>query len=148
MTLRSIAQTDISDLLLIEQAVSVVPWTSEVFKTCFESGYKGFVITHEKKVIGFVIISLTVDECHILNLAVARDYQRQGFGHRLLKHVLTFVKQQGVGIVYLEVRRSNTRAINLYKKMHFLLIGERKDYYPTVAGREDALIYAVSLHKA
>jgi ribosomal-protein-alanine N-acetyltransferase len=57
-------------------------------------------------------------------------------------------RKREMSIVYLEVRRSNSRAIALYRGMQFLMIGERKNYYQTVNGPEDALIFAMSLkHK-
>jgi ribosomal-protein-alanine N-acetyltransferase len=78
-------------------------------------------------------------------VCVAHAHQHQGWGRKLLTHAIQYAKQHGAGIVYLEVRRSNTKAISLYRKESFYLIGERKGYYPTVAGQEDALIFAKSL---
>jgi ribosomal-protein-alanine N-acetyltransferase len=43
------------------------------------------------------------------------------------------------------VRRSNSHAISLYQKMNFHLVGERKEYYPTLSGYEDALVFAKRL---
>jgi [ribosomal protein S18]-alanine N-acetyltransferase len=143
--LRTLFKSDLEQLLAIEKMVHVVPWTEETFKTCFQAGYLGWVAECDKKVIGFVFVSLRVDECHVLNLCVASEHQHKGWGRKLLEHALNYARQQGAGIVYLEVRQSNTRAISLYRKMRFHLIGQRKDYYPTVAGHEDALIFAKSL---
>ena len=42
----------------------------------------------------------------------------------------------------LEVRPSNTAAINCYNAAGFNEIGSRKDYYPARDGREDALLFA------
>ena len=42
----------------------------------------------------------------------------------------------------LEVRPSNTAAINCYNAAGFNEIGSRKDYYPAADGREDALLFA------
>ena len=42
----------------------------------------------------------------------------------------------------LEVRPSNTVAINCYNAAGFNEIGSRKDYYPATGGREDALLLA------
>ncbi|SRR5579883_1185586 len=143
--LRTFFKSDIPDVLRIEQAVSVVPWAEDTFLQCFRSGYLGWVVEVDKQVVGFIMVSIQGEECHILNVAVARDYQHQGFGHQLLAQVLNHAKQEGVKIAYLEVRRSNTRAISLYRHMSFRPVGQRKDYYPTVAGHEDALVFAKSL---
>ena len=142
---RAMKQADLDQLLVIENATHVVPWTEETFNVCFRSGYLGWVVEIEKKMIGFVIVSLQMDECHILNLVVLHAYQRQGWGRKLMEYALLQAEQRHLGIAYLEVRRSNSRAISLYQKLHFHQIGERKDYYPTVAGQEDALIFAKSL---
>ena len=145
--MRSLFQSDISELLRIEESVHVSPWTAETFKACFQAGYIGWLIEIDKKVIGFIIISLATDECHILNICVDRPWQREGWGRKLMEYALNHASQQGMGIAYLEVRRSNSRAISLYQKMKFHLVGERRGYYPTVAGDEDALIFAINLHK-
>lgn len=146
MTLRTLFPADLPQLLAIEQAVSVVPWTADIFKACFDAGYVGWVCEAERRILGFVIVSLSMEECHIMNLCVGREYQHQGYGFQLLHHALAHAKSHGVGLAYLEVRQSNVRAIKLYEKMKFQLIGERKNYYPTLSGREHAEVYALSLH--
>lgn len=145
--LRTLFKSDLRQLLAIEESVHIVPWTEDTFKSCFDTGYLGWVIEKDQKLIGFIIISLRVDECHVLNLGIAHAYQHQGFGSTLLAYALNHAKQKGVGIAYLEVRRSNSRAIALYRKLHFHLVGERKSYYPLQTGNEDALIFAKSLHE-
>lgn len=144
--LRTLFKSDIPQILEIEKAVHIAPWTEDTFNTCFETGCLGWAVEIDQKIIGFIVVSLRVEECHILNLCVTHQYQRQGYGRKLLEYALNQVRHKGAGIAYLEVRRSNTRAISLYENMKFFMIGERKDYYPiTVGGYEDALIYAKSL---
>ena len=147
MTLRRLFKSDLFGVLAIEQLVHVVPWSKETFEACFDSGYDGWVFEEEGKVIGFVIVSLRADECHILNLCVTREYQHKGWGRKLMDEALVNARRRGIGIAYLEVRRSNTPAIALYTKMQFQVVGEREDYYPTPSGHEDALIFAKSLVK-
>jgi [ribosomal protein S18]-alanine N-acetyltransferase len=144
--LRSLYKSDLSEILNIEKSVHVVPWTEDTFKVCFQTGYVGWVVEVDKRIIGFIIISLTREECHILNVGVGHDFQHQGYGFKLVRHVLLHAKSNGIGIAYLEVRRSNTRAITLYRRMGFHFVGERKEYYPSIGGNEDALIFAISLN--
>src|SRR3990167_6265398 len=145
MILRSLFKADIEQVLAIEGAVHIAPWTREAFAICFEPGYLGWVIEKNRKIVGFIIISLRADECHVLNLCVSHTHQRQGAGRQLIEYALDYAGQRGATIVYLEVRRSNMRAISLYKKLRFLEVGERKGYYPSGEGREDALVLAKSL---
>ncbi|MCG9958445.1 ribosomal-protein-alanine N-acetyltransferase, partial [Pseudomonas aeruginosa] len=46
---------------------------------------------------------------------------------------------------FLEVRASNQAAYRLYERYGFNEIGRRRDYYPAVGGREDALVMACTL---
>jgi len=145
--LRTVTLSDVPQLLAIEAATQVEPWSEEIFKLCFQGDSRGWVIEQvNSKIIGFVLVLVQAGECHVLNLAVEPSQQRQGYGCKLLSYALTVAKQQGAEIAYLEVRSSNDNAIALYRKMGFGKIGERKNYYFTMDGREDALVYAICLN--
>ena len=145
MTIRTLKKADLPTIMAIEQSIHLTPWTRDTFLMCFESQYAGWVAEADDKIIGFIIASIHSDECHILNVCILREYQHQGYGLKLMDQALTHAKKQGAGIAYLEVRKSNTKAIALYRKMKFLQVGERKEYYPSANGNEDALIFAKSL---
>jgi ribosomal-protein-alanine N-acetyltransferase len=128
--LRELIETDLPQMLAMEEATEAAPWTLEVFERCFTVGYYGWAIEQDNKILGFVIVSFSAGECHVLNLCVHPDHQRQGFGRELLHYALKASKRMGAGIAYLEVRHSNLPAIGLY-------------HHP--AGREDALVFAKDL---
>jgi ribosomal-protein-alanine N-acetyltransferase len=140
--LRVLTEKDLPDLLEIEAATQVAPWSRDIFERCFQLHCRGWVIEVAGKVVGFILVMVQIDECHILNFGVLPAYQKQGFGQQLLESALGEVKQQDISIAYLEVRKSNQRAISLYEKAGFKKIGERKQYYSAAEGREDAVVYA------
>jgi len=142
---RKMVKGDLAQMVAIERSAQGAPWSEETFKSCFDMECDGWVALHENRVAGYIVMTMKSDECHILNLCIDRAFQRQGLGRRLLEYGLQEAKKRKMGIVYLEVRRSNSRAIALYRNMKFLMIGERKNYYQTVNGPEDALIFAMSL---
>lgn len=140
MAVRKLTRSDITAMLAIENSVHVAPWTKETFDVCLEADCPGWVSEQDGKgVVGFIIVSNQANECHILNIGVSRPCQHQGFGRELLDEALTSCQQDGAGIAYLEVRRTNSRAIRIYEAAGFVQIGERENYYP---GGEDALVYA------
>jgi ribosomal-protein-alanine N-acetyltransferase len=143
--LRLIIEQDLPDMIKVESACQITPWSDEVFKKCLEAGSTGWVITLDNKVIGFILILFQIDEVHILNFCVHPDHQHQGWGKQLLNHMLQNIINQGGKFVYLEVRRSNQRAIALYEKVGFSKVGERKDYYISLDHREDAFVFAKHL---
>ena len=145
MTPELLSESDLVRLVVIEDAAHISPWSDDVFKRCFEAGYFLWGLKENEKLVGFVVYSLQIGECHILNICVHPDHQGQGLGHCLLVFALGAAKKDGAGIAYLEVRRSNAKALSLYKKMGFVRVGERKGYYPDENGREDALVFAKDL---
>lgn len=84
------------------------------------------------KTVGIICILKTPDTVDLLDIAVHPDLRRQGIGRALCDAVLC--KQ-----TLLEVRASNTDAIEFYKKLGFEQISVRKNYYS--APTEDALIF-------
>lgn len=140
--LRTLYKSDLAQLVAIEKAVHVAPWAEETFAICFKHHCKGWVVEVNKQVAAFILISFSPEECHLLNVCVAHAHQHQGFGRMLLEKAMAYAYEEGIGMMYLEVRESNSRAISLYEKAGFQLVGKRKAYYPTVSGREDALILA------
>lgn len=75
---------------------------------------------------GFLVTRATApDEREILNVAVEPDLRGRGIGRILVETVLV----SGRGAWFLEVRESNSAAINLYKTLGFLPSGRRENYY-------------------
>ena len=69
------------------------------------------------------------DEVELIALAVEPAYRRLGCGQRLLDELRVFCGRQNVAHILLEVRASNTSAINFYLASGFLKDGLRKAYY-------------------
>jgi ribosomal-protein-alanine N-acetyltransferase len=108
-------------------------------------GYSSWVIEIDRDIVGYAVMSLAVQECHILNICVDPKLQSQGIGRRFLKELQLIAKARKVDSVFLEVRLTNLQALSLYFSEGFNEIGTRKDYYPAKVGREDAVILAKSL---
>ena len=70
--------------------------------------------------------------------AISPNYRRRGYGEALLKRVIDDCYTEMIKYITLEVRVSNTPAINLYTKYGFSSFGTRKGYYQN--NNEDALI--------
>ena len=91
------------------------------------------------------MINVIIDEAHLLNITVKPESQGRGLGLRLLEHLMRRAMQLDAGVCFLEVRASNQSAYRLYERYGFNEVGRRRDYYPAVGGREDALVMACSL---
>lgn len=79
-----------------------------------------------------------LDEAHITNIAISVDHRRKKYGEALLKRIIDDCYLEKIKYITLEVRVSNTPAINLYSKYGFTSFGTRKGYYQD--NNEDAII--------
>jgi [ribosomal protein S18]-alanine N-acetyltransferase len=85
-----------------------------------------FVAEEGGSTLGFLVIrSVMADEYEVLNLAVDLSMRRRGVARRLLEHALA----QRHGAWFLEVRESNSGAIEFYAALGFQRAGRRANYY-------------------
>ena len=88
-----------------------------------------FVAKEENEVIGYIGMSIVIDEGYIFNVAVRESYRNKGVATALINELVTYGKKNNFCFITLEVRESNLPAISLYSKFGFIKAGERKDYY-------------------
>lgn len=142
MHIRRMTLDDMSQVIAIETGAHKNPWTEAIFRTCVERGYRCWVLEVDRQVIGYALALQHVDEDHLLNLAIVPKMQQKGYGQHLLQHMIADAKSlEGVRRILLEVRISNTPAIQLYEKNGFLQMSLRKNYYQAGDKREHALVY-------
>ncbi|MCP5458474.1 MAG: ribosomal protein S18-alanine N-acetyltransferase [Gammaproteobacteria bacterium] len=142
---RAMANFDLKQIMEIETSAYVFPWTEGILRDCMRVGYRCRVLEIEGQIEAYGILSITLDEAHILNLCVKPASHGQGLAHRMLDHLLDLARINAVKTIFLEVRPSNPRAMRLYQRAGFAEVGLRKDYYPAKVGREDALVMAKEL---
>lgn len=91
-----------------------------------------------ERVVAFCVCWVIFDELHINTLAVAPAVRRTGMASHLLRHVIADAAASGATRATLEVRASNTPAIELYRRLGFHVAATRPGYYAKPP--EDALI--------
>ncbi len=139
-TIRDMRQTDVTVVATIEQSAYDFPWGPGIFRDCLLAGYTSLVLEHSGKVIGYGIMSVAAGEAHLLNLVLSDSARRMGNGRRLLDHLMDLAQLAGAEGMYLEVRPSNQRALQLYERAGFELLGRRRGYYRSRGGTEDAVV--------
>ena len=86
-------------------------------------------VAGRSKIVGFVIFHIAADVSEIYNIAVESSYARSGIGQQLMDAAIHESARRKASRVVLEVRKSNSPAINFYLKFTFKIAGERKNYY-------------------
>ena len=143
---RPMQARDVEEVALLERVAYEYPWTDGIFRDCLRAGYDCHVLEGDNGAVqGYSIMSVAVGEAHLLNLCVHPDRQGCGLGRDLLGRVLRRAREQGARHMYLEVRPSNTAALGLYQSAGFYQIGQRRRYYKSHEGREDAIVLSLKL---
>lgn len=147
---RAMSYADLDAVMRIEPTIYSHPWTRGNFKDSLDSGHSAIVMESAGELLGYALIMYVLDEAHLLNLSVAKSWQGQGLGRRLLTHVIDSARQHQAANLFLEVRASNRNAIGLYEAMGLCEMGIRRRYYPAdpkqfPGGREDAVLMGLAL---
>lgn len=142
---RPMTEDDLDEIMRIEPHIYSHPWSRGNFVDSLRSGYSSWVLLTEQQIIGYALMMLVLDEAHLLNLSVAKSYQKRGLGRLLLEHMIAVAKRHGAANMFLEVRPSNISAIALYENIGFNEMAIRRGYYPAQQGREDAVLMGLAL---
>ncbi len=146
VSFREVRASDLKGIVRIEKVSFPDPWTPSqlLFEIIHEYSY-GLVAETNKRIAGYIFAMMVKGEGHIGNLAVAPEFRGMGIGRKLLNIMLNKMRDKGITVVFLEVRKSNQIARNLYLTSGFSEIGIRKKYYHN---GEDAIIMMKELRNA
>ena len=141
--LKNFTKKDVNEIATIEKDIAVTPWSIQNFLNSVLSSHICVGLQQNGRWIAYAVFSLAAGEAELLILGVVKSQQKHGYASLLLNHMEKYLSQH-VSEIFLEVRASNSAAINLYEKLGYGCLGERKNYYPGLAKdkkRENALIY-------
>ena len=148
---------DVAAIMDIERAAYPLPWSRDSFAhivTRQGTGCGDYAVqllwarqpSGTEAVLGYFVALFGFEEMHLLNLAVHPDFQARGCSLLLLQHLRNWAQGCGARVLWLEVRESNMRAQEIYRRFGFLPVAMRKHYYPTLeGGREHAAVMQLLL---
>ena len=143
--IRTMQPSDLDRVILIEREIFLFPWSPGNFADSVKAGYLCQVLVQADTIFGYGIMMMNPEEAHVLTLGIAADWQKKGWGRKLLQHFIQLAKAEYAKSIFLDVRESNHNTTQLYKQIGFQHIATRKGYYPAMCGREDALVMQLML---
>ena len=143
VTIDLMGKKDLPEIMAIEKESFISPWTGGMLADELKVTHSKCLVArlyYDKKNIigGYLIFWIVADEAHLHNIAVRKEFRRQGLAQGFMNVMKEISRQAGVKAQTLEVRESNVEAIKLYRKCGFVLKGTRPLYYTDT--HEDALI--------
>ena len=143
-SIKSLTLQELPEIMDIGRRAYNISWSISVMRDTIKAAHTYFWGIYDKSshIIGFAVISVILDEADLLMICIDPDYQRMGFGDKILTFIKSKAQELQIGNIFIEVRTSNSPAIGLFEKHSFNYLGIRKDYYPNKvgSGREDAII--------
>ena len=140
--IRAASEADIPRILEIEHEAISPPWTHGALLSEIYNDDSFFALAYENDdagdVLGFIILRCPDAPAQLLQIAVGAHSRRRGVADVLMAAALRHAVKKLPVKIFLEVRESNTAAINLYKKHGFVTVAVRKKYYTNPV--EDAAV--------
>jgi len=120
------------------------PWDISAIKNVLDNPAVYFTVAELDGIpVAYGGMTVVVDECDIINIAVMEHMRRMGIGRMLVQRMLDICKDLGVTEIFLEHRESNIPAAVLYESFGFSVYGVRRKYYSSPP--EDAILRKISL---
>ncbi len=140
LTIRAAEPKDVHEMAQLDKICFSAPWSEDSFWSEINTNERAVYIVAEleNRIVGYGGMWIILDEGHITNIAVHPDYRRKHIGHAIVETIIETAENNGVVAETLEVRKSNTPAINLYTGFKFREEGVREGYYDD--NGEDAII--------
>lgn len=139
MNIVPMSEEHIKEIAELEKVSFSVPWSENGLRAELSNENAHFLTAlSDSKVLGYIGIHEICGEAYITNVAVFPEYRRLGIGETLIDSATIGAKLRNCEFISLEVRISNTPAIELYKKEGYNIVGQRKNFYSNPT--EDAYI--------
>jgi ribosomal-protein-alanine N-acetyltransferase len=88
------------------------------------------MVTPEDKLVAFAFVMVNEQAAaHLTTIGVAPEHRRRRLGSKLLAHVENALREREIATLMLEVRVSNTTAIDLYRRAGYLIVQRIGKYY-------------------
>ena len=142
--IRPMEVSDTEQVEMIEKQIFSIPWSQKSFEDACQSNDNIYLVCEMNgQIAGYCGLWTVLGEGNITNMAVSGGFRRLGIAETLMKEMEKRGMSKKVVTYFLEVRKSNEAAVNLYKKMGYVQIGVRKNFYEKPV--EDALVMSKTI---
>ena len=142
--IRPMEVSDTEQVEMIEKQIFSIPWSQKSFEDACQSNDNIYLVCEMNgQIAGYCGLWTVLGEGNITTMAVSGGFRRLGIAETLMKEMEKRGMSKNVVTYFLEVRKSNEAAVNLYKKMGYVQIGVRKNFYEKPV--EDALVMSKTI---
>jgi ribosomal-protein-alanine N-acetyltransferase len=152
--IRKFRTSDLDGVIKINRNCLPENYSTLFFMNLYKRFPETFIVAElNKEIIGYIMCRIETGipsfkllgiarKGHVISIAVLHEHHRKGIGYQLILAATKAMQNYNAKECYLEVRESNSPAVELYKKLGFEIARTLKKYY---ADGEDALLMAAQL---
>jgi len=107
----------------LEEKINQISFTNN------DENQLSFALVDGDNIVGVIDYKYCLNECDILFFCIDLKYRGKGLSKELFYNSLEYLKDKKINSIFLEVNEKNIIAYNLYKKLGFIEITVRKNYY-------------------
>jgi [ribosomal protein S18]-alanine N-acetyltransferase len=144
---------DLAGVVALERSVAEAPhWGEGEYAAIVDGGVVRrclLIAEAEGRLVGFAVgkvVGSGAELGEMESVVVAEAARRGGVGRALCAGVVAWCREEGAGVVELEVRAGSGGAIALYEGLGFVGVGRRRGYYGEPV--EDAVMMRLELGEA
>ena len=104
-------------------------WSREQYREEINSKKSCFLVWNEGEVRGYLLAPRIASEAQLVDMAVWPQDMGRGIGKALLDHLEGVARSQGCEKITLEVSAGNERALRLYRRCGYEVVGRRPKFY-------------------
>jgi len=140
--IRRMGLRDLSAVVALEKATFAAPWRSGAYSRAVADPHHNFFVAEiDGRLVGYGGLWVEENRAHIAKIAVREGHRRRGIGMAMLQHLLDHARRLGLSEAYLEVRRGNLAAQDMYRRAGFRFERVQANAYSNDG--EDALIFVL-----
>ena len=143
---------DIAEVIDINMKTLPEHYSDDFYEDMMKNSPETFLIAEKNNIVGYIICRIEhgfssfkkfkiVRKGHIVSVAIKEEHRRKGIGKALIKNAVQGMMMRSCAEAFLEVRISNSTAIELYKLLGFEIKSRMERYY-----NDGEIAYSMSLN--
>ena len=153
--IRRCEERDLAAVIDINMAALPEHYSDYFFESILRELPEAFIVAEiDGRIVGYIMCKIEfgfsnfrklgfVKKGHVVSVAVLEPHRGKGLGKALMLEGINGVMIRKSDEIYLEVRVSNTQAIEMYKRLRFEIKSRLRSYY---RDGEDAYLMALELN--
>ena len=110
---------DLDAVMAIEPVIYPYPWSRGNFSDSLAAGHSCWIAEQNRRIVGYAVLMLVLDEAHLLNISIAAGHQGQGLGRIALEDAMKVAAEWPADAIRLDAWDADAGAGAFYAKCGF-----------------------------